>query len=162
VARLIRETQLVPAAHLTCVGATCEEVDEIARTYWAVGVRHIVSLRGDAPPGESYHPHPNGYAFAVDLVTGLRRVAPFEISVAAYPEVHPQAQSPMSDLDPHKAMAASRRQRLRRVLLAVQSMMASGSFEQDAMTLATGSAVVVVGARARWRTSLACRRPSRR
>ena len=99
VTRLVRETALVPAAHLTCVGATCEEVDEVARDYWEAGVRHIVALRGDPPLGESYRPHPNGYQFAADLVAGLRRVAPFEISVAAYPEVHPQAQSRMADLD---------------------------------------------------------------
>src|SRR5262249_55994811 len=99
VARMVRETALIPAAHLTCVGATRTEVDEVARQYWAAGVRHIVALRGDPPPGESYRPHPEGYAFAVDLVAGLKRVAPFEISVAAYPEMHPQAQSRMSDLD---------------------------------------------------------------
>jgi methylenetetrahydrofolate reductase (NADPH) len=99
VARMVYDTGLVPAAHLTCVGATREEVDDVARQYWEAGVRHIVALRGDPPPGESYHPHPNGYPFAVDLVAGLRRVAPFDISVAAYPEVHPQAQSRMTDLD---------------------------------------------------------------
>jgi methylenetetrahydrofolate reductase (NADPH) len=99
VARIVHETGLVPAAHLTCVGASREEVDEVARLYWETGVRHIVALRGDAPPGESYQPHPNGYPFAVDLVAGLKRVAPFEISVAAYPEVHPQAPSRMTDLD---------------------------------------------------------------
>jgi methylenetetrahydrofolate reductase (NADPH) len=99
VARMVRETQLVPAAHLTCVGATRQEVDEVARQYWQAGVRHIVALRGDPPPGESYQPHPDGYPFAVDLVTGLRRIAPFEISVAAYPELHPQAQSRILDLD---------------------------------------------------------------
>ena len=75
----------MPAAHLTCVGATREEVDEVARQYWEAGVRHIVALRGDPPPGESYQPHPGGYPFAADLVAGLKRVAPFEISVAAYP-----------------------------------------------------------------------------
>jgi len=74
-------------------------VDEVARQYWLAGVRHIVALRGDPPPGEVYCPHPGGYSFAVDLVAGLRRVAPFEISVAAYPEVHPQAPSRMADLD---------------------------------------------------------------
>jgi methylenetetrahydrofolate reductase (NADPH) len=99
VARMIQETTLVPAAHLTCVGASREEVDEVARQYWGAGVRHIVALRGDPPPGESYQPHPNGYPFAVDLVAGLKRVAPFEVSVAAYPEVHPQALSRMTDLD---------------------------------------------------------------
>jgi methylenetetrahydrofolate reductase (NADPH) len=99
VARMVHETELVPAAHLTCVGATREEVDEVARQYWEAGVRHIVALRGDPPPGEVYQPHPGGYSFAADLVAGLSRVAPFDISVAAYPEVHPQAPSRMSDLD---------------------------------------------------------------
>lgn len=99
VARIVQETRLVPAAHLTCVGARREEVDEIAKQYWEVGVRHIVALRGDPPPGEIYQPHPDGYPFAVDLVAGLRRIAPFEISVAAYPEVHPQAPTRMTDLD---------------------------------------------------------------
>jgi len=99
VTRLVHETALIPAAHLTCVGASREEVDAIARSYWEAGVRHIVALRGDAPAGERYAPHPHGYAFAVDLVAGLKRVAPFDISVAAYPEMHPQAASRMSDLD---------------------------------------------------------------
>ncbi|HVZ10267.1 methylenetetrahydrofolate reductase [NAD(P)H] [Rhodopila sp.] len=99
VARLVRETRLVPAAHLTCVGAVREEVDEVARRYWDAGVRHIVALRGDPPPGSTYSPHPGGYPYAVDLVAGLRKVAPFEISVAAYPEVHPAASSPMADLE---------------------------------------------------------------
>lgn len=99
VARLARETSLVPAAHLTCVGASRAEVDAIARRYWEAGVRHIVALRGDPPPGENYLPHPDGYAFAVDLVAGLKRIAPFEISVAAYPEMHPQAASRVADLD---------------------------------------------------------------
>jgi methylenetetrahydrofolate reductase (NADPH) len=99
VARIVQETGLVPAAHLTCVGATQAEVDEVARQYWEAGVRHIVALRGDPPPGESYTPHAAGYPFAVDLVAGLKRVAPFEISVAAYPEAHPQAHSRMTDLD---------------------------------------------------------------
>jgi methylenetetrahydrofolate reductase (NADPH) len=99
VTRIVRETGLVPAAHLTCVDATREGVDEVARQYWDAGVRHIVALRGDAPAGETYKPHPNGYPYAVDLVAGLKRIAPFEISVAAYPEAHPQATSRMSDLD---------------------------------------------------------------
>ncbi len=98
--RILRETHLVPAAHLTCVGATREEVDEVARDYWNTGVRHIVALRGDPPEGESeYTPHPGGYAFAADLVDGLKRVADFEISVAAYPETHPEALSPEADID---------------------------------------------------------------
>ncbi len=99
VERLVHETSLIPAAHLTCVGASCHEVDEVARQYWAAGVRHIVALRGDAPPGEAYQPHPDGYAYAADLVAGLRRIGDFEISVAAYPETHPTALSPDQDLD---------------------------------------------------------------
>ncbi|MCA7118693.1 MAG: methylenetetrahydrofolate reductase [NAD(P)H] [Acidibrevibacterium sp.] len=99
VARIVEETSLTPAAHLTCVGAPRAEIDAVARHYWAAGVRHIVALRGDPPPGEPYRPHPEGYAYAADLVAGLRRIAPFEISVAAYPETHPQALSPEADLD---------------------------------------------------------------
>jgi methylenetetrahydrofolate reductase (NADPH) len=99
VARIVRETALVPAAHLTCVGASRGEVDEVARQYWEAGVRHIVALRGDAPPGAAYEPHAGGYAFAADLVAGLKRVADFEISVAAYPETHPAATDPGADLD---------------------------------------------------------------
>jgi methylenetetrahydrofolate reductase (NADPH) len=99
VARLVQETSLVPAAHLTCVGATRQEVDDVARQYWAAGVRHIVALRGDPPPGSAYQPHPGGYPFAADLVAGLHQIAPFEISVAAYPEVHPAASSPVADLE---------------------------------------------------------------
>ncbi|HTQ71104.1 MAG TPA: methylenetetrahydrofolate reductase [NAD(P)H] [Acidocella sp.] len=99
VLRIVRETALTPAAHLTCVGATKESVDEVARRYWEAGVKHIVALRGDAPNGEAYTPHPGGYDFAADLVAGLKKVADFEISVAAYPETHPQASSPEADLD---------------------------------------------------------------
>ncbi|WP_419899303.1 methylenetetrahydrofolate reductase [NAD(P)H] [Roseomonas sp. USHLN139] len=99
VARLARETDLVPAAHLTCVGATRAAIDEVARGYWEAGVRHIVALRGDAPAGTDYAPHPQGYAYASDLVAGLRRIGDFEISVAAYPEVHPGAASAQADLD---------------------------------------------------------------
>lgn len=100
VLRLRRETDVVPAAHLTCVGATREEVDAIARRYWEAGVRHIVALRGDPPAGMAdYTPHPGGYAYASDLVEGLRRIADFDISVAAYPETHPAALSPDADLD---------------------------------------------------------------
>ena len=104
VSRIRNESLLEPAAHLTCVGATREEIQEIARRYWAAGVRHIVALRGD-PPREAgpYEPHPGGYPFAVDLVAGLKEVADFEISVAAYPEVHPQASSVEADLDNLKA-----------------------------------------------------------
>ena len=106
VGRIRTETPLEPAAHLTCVGATREEIDEIARAYWEAGVRHIVALRGDPPSGidgggmsGAYEPHPGGYAYGADLVAGLKRVADFEISVAAYPEVHPQALSANADLD---------------------------------------------------------------
>ncbi len=98
--RLVQETGLTPAAHLTCVGASRAEVDAVARSYWEAGVRHIVALRGDAPAGaERYEPHPEGYAYAADLVEGLARIAPFEISVAAYPETHPTALSADHDLD---------------------------------------------------------------
>lgn len=99
VSRLVTETTLVPAAHLTCVGASRGEVDDVARQYWDAGVRHIVALRGDAPAGEEYRPHPQGYHYAADLVAGLKRVADFEISVAAYPETHPTARSPDDDVD---------------------------------------------------------------
>lgn len=100
VMRVLRETALRPAAHLTCVGASREEIDHIARRYWEEGVRHIVALRGDPPQDAAgYTPHPHGYAYACDLVEGLKRVADFEISVAAYPEVHPEAPDPDFDLD---------------------------------------------------------------
>ncbi len=98
--RILRETSLAPAAHLTCVAATREEVDEVAREYWQAGVRHIVALRGDAPDGEGgYQPHPGGYENAAALVRGLREIADFEISVAAYPECHPDSPNLAADLD---------------------------------------------------------------
>jgi methylenetetrahydrofolate reductase (NADPH) len=105
VARIVRETMIVPAAHLTCVQATKGEVDEVARAYWQAGVRHVVALRGDPPagPGTRYEPHPGGYANAADLVTGLKRLAKFEISVAAYPEKHPESPSADADIDNLKA-----------------------------------------------------------
>jgi methylenetetrahydrofolate reductase (NADPH) len=100
VVRIRRETALEPAAHLTCVGATRDEIDAVARRYWEAGIRHIVALRGDPAEGSAgYRPHPGGYAYAVDLVAGLKRVADFEISVAAYPETHPEAPSPQFDID---------------------------------------------------------------
>lgn len=100
VSRIQRETRLTGAPHLTCVGATREEVLDIARQYWREGVRHIVALRGDAPQGAThYEPHPDGYAYASDLVAGLRSVADFDISVAAYPETHPEAPSAEADLE---------------------------------------------------------------
>jgi methylenetetrahydrofolate reductase (NADPH) len=99
VARIVRETALVPAAHLTCVDAVKEEIDEIARSYWEEGVRHIVALRGDPGEGQKFAQHPAGYYNAADLVAGLKRVAPFEISVAAYPEGHPDSLNKAADLD---------------------------------------------------------------
>jgi methylenetetrahydrofolate reductase (NADPH) len=105
VARIVRETDLKPAAHLTCVAATKEEVDAVARAYWDVGVRHIVALRGDpiGGPGTTYEPHPGGYANAADLVAGLKKIAPFEISVAGYPEKHPESPTLAADVDNLKA-----------------------------------------------------------
>jgi methylenetetrahydrofolate reductase (NADPH) len=101
VARIVNETSLVPAAHLTCVAASKGEIAEIADQYWDAGVRHIVALRGDPPAGAGtrFEPHPDGYASAADLVAGLKARHDFEISVAAYPEVHPEAASAGSDLD---------------------------------------------------------------
>ncbi len=99
VKRLVEETGLAPAAHLTCVAATRDEVDAVARGYWAAGVRHIVALRGDSPAGGAYQVHPGGYEYAADLVAGLKRIADFEISVAAFPEGHPDAASAQADLD---------------------------------------------------------------
>jgi methylenetetrahydrofolate reductase (NADPH) len=100
VQRILGETSLVPAAHLTCVAAARDEVDAVADAYWDAGVRHVVALRGDTPPGvDHYAPHPKGYPYAVDLVGGLRRRHDFEISVAAYPEGHPEATSLHADLD---------------------------------------------------------------
>jgi methylenetetrahydrofolate reductase (NADPH) len=100
ISRINAETALTGAPHLTCVDATKAEVDDIAAGYWNEGVRHIVALRGDPPQGaETYVPYAGGYEYAVDLVGGLRNVADFDISVAAYPEVHPEAQSPLADLD---------------------------------------------------------------
>jgi len=100
VSRIADETTMAPAAHLTCVGATRDEVDQVAREYWDAGVRHIVALRGDPPAGcDRYEPYPGGYAYASDLVSGLKNVADFEISVAAYPETHPEALSAEDDLD---------------------------------------------------------------
>jgi methylenetetrahydrofolate reductase (NADPH) len=99
VSRIQRETTLTGAPHLTCVGAARGEVLDIARRYWDEGIRHIVALRGDPPQGESrYVPHPQGFAHAADLVAGLKSVADFDISVAAYPETHPEAPSAEADL----------------------------------------------------------------
>ncbi len=99
-ARVLRETTLIPAAHLTCVSATRAEVDEVVRRYASEGVRHIVALRGDPPQGaQTFTPHRNGYENAAALVAGIRRHADFEVSVAAYPEVHPEARSAAADMD---------------------------------------------------------------
>jgi methylenetetrahydrofolate reductase (NADPH) len=105
VARLARETCLIPAAHLTCVEATKAEVDAVARRYQASGINHIVALRGDpvAGAGGRYAPHPGGYANAADLVAGLRRIGNFEVSVAGYPECHPDSPDLAGDLDNLKA-----------------------------------------------------------
>lgn len=99
VTRILRETPLTPAAHLTCVNASRAEIADIARSYWDAGVRHIVALRGDAPPGAPFQVSDGGYGYADGLVEGLRKVADFDISVAAYPETHPEARSPEDDLD---------------------------------------------------------------
>ena len=100
VARIASETAIPAAAHLTCVDASRDEIDSIAQSYWDAGVRHIVALRGDPPRmGEKFVAHPRGYANAAELVKGLKQVAPFEISVAAYPETHPDADCADSDID---------------------------------------------------------------
>src|SRR5215469_5440829 len=104
VKRLVDETELKPAAHLTCVGAPCEDVDEVIRQYWESGVRHIVALRGDMPEvGQSYRAHARGYESTADLVRAIHRIAPFEISVSAYPEKHPDSPSLEWDIDVLKA-----------------------------------------------------------
>lgn len=101
VKRMIDETGLKPAAHLTCVSASCAEVDEVIRSYWAAGVRHIVALRGDPAGGLGtlYEPHPAGYQQTCDLVAGIRRIGEFEVTVSAYPEKHPEAASLDADID---------------------------------------------------------------
>ena len=105
VARIVNETLVKPAAHLTCVAAAREEIDAIVRDYWDIGVRHIVALRGDPQggPGTKFCPHPEGYADSATLVAGIRRVADFEISVSTYPEGHPESVSADADIDVLKA-----------------------------------------------------------
>jgi len=105
VKRILAETALTPAAHLTCVAATCEEIDAVIRSYCAAGVRHIVALRGDPPGGvgERYAPHPGGYRNGADLVGGIKRIADVEVSVSAYPEKHPDSPSVEADIDMLKA-----------------------------------------------------------
>jgi methylenetetrahydrofolate reductase (NADPH) len=104
VLRILRETDLRVAPHLTCVGASRAEVLEIAHGYWQQGIRHLVALRGDAPAANlsgdgRYQPHPNGFAYASDLVSGLSQVGNFDISVAAYPEGHPESGGVDADLE---------------------------------------------------------------
>ena len=105
VKRILKETSLTPAAHLTCVAATRAEIDEIARSYGEAGVRHIVALRGDpvGGAGEKYAPHPGGYENAADLVAGIKRLGDFEISVSAYPEKHPDSRNVEADIGMLKA-----------------------------------------------------------
>ena len=104
-ARLVRETDLKPAAHLTCVAATREEVDDVVRGYRDAGVRHIVALRGDpvSGPGSVYEPHPGGYATSTALIEGIRRLGDFEVTVSAYPEKHPESATLDADIDVLKA-----------------------------------------------------------
>jgi methylenetetrahydrofolate reductase (NADPH) len=100
VERIARETDLTAAAHLTCVDASCAEVDAVARDYWDAGIRHIVALRGDPPEaGRAFTAHPQGYRSAAELVAGLKGIADFDLSVACYPETHPEADCPDSDID---------------------------------------------------------------
>jgi methylenetetrahydrofolate reductase (NADPH) len=100
VARIVKETGIPAAAHLTCVEASKADIREVAEAYWEAGVRHIVALRGDPPSdGELFKPHPQGYESAAALVKGLKEIADFDISVAAYPETHPQAECAKSDID---------------------------------------------------------------
>src|SRR6516225_3538056 len=106
VKRILTETPLIPAAHLTCIAATREEIDAIVRTYHAAGVRHIVALRGDPinGAGAKYAPHPGGYSNAADLAAGIKRISSdFEISVSAYPEKHPDSPTVEADIDMLKA-----------------------------------------------------------
>ena len=105
VVRLVNETVLKPAAHLTCVAASKAEIDAVAQDYWNEGIRHIVALRGDpvGGPGTKYQPQADGYINAADLVCGLKRIAPFEVSVAGYPEKHPESPTFAADMDNLKA-----------------------------------------------------------
>lgn len=109
VERLMKETSLAPAAHLTCVKASRAEVDEVINAYWEAGVRHIVALRGDPPEGigAKYVPQPDGYANAADLAEGISRLHPFEISVGVYPEKHPESPSFEADIDHLKRKVAA-------------------------------------------------------
>lgn len=101
VKRMVEETSLSPAGHITCVAATRAEIDQVLKDYWSAGVRRIVALRGDPPAGigTKYEPHPGGYAYASDLIAGARRIADFDISVGCYPEAHPEAISLRAEID---------------------------------------------------------------
>jgi len=100
VERIVKETDLTAAPHLTCIDASRGEIDDVAREYWDMGIRHLVALRGDPPQeADGYVPRPDGYAYASDLVAGLKKVADFDITVAAYPEVHPEAPNALFDLE---------------------------------------------------------------
>ncbi len=101
VRRMVEETSLAPAGHITCVAATRGEIDQVLKDYWSAGVKRIVALRGDptAGIGSRYEPHPGGYAYASDLIAGARRIADFDISVGCYPEAHPEAGSLKAEID---------------------------------------------------------------
>jgi len=104
VKRIVEETSLSPAAHLTCVAHTKDEIEDIVRGYWDAGIKHIVALRGDMPGMQGkYQTHPGGYASTPDLIEGIRKIAPFEISVSAYPERHPDSASEEQDIELLKA-----------------------------------------------------------
>jgi methylenetetrahydrofolate reductase (NADPH) len=104
VKRIVEETSLSPAAHLTCVAHTKSEIEDIVRGYWDAGIKHIVALRGDMPGMQGkYQAHPGGYAATPDLIEGIRKIAPFEISVSAYPERHPDSESEEQDIELLKA-----------------------------------------------------------
>lgn len=100
VSRIRQETSLEPAAHLTCVGASVGEIEEVAEQYWQSGIKHIVALRGDPPEGDaSFTPHSDGFKGSVDLIAHLKKMHDFEISVGCYPEIHPEARSSSADLE---------------------------------------------------------------
>ncbi|WP_416877650.1 methylenetetrahydrofolate reductase [NAD(P)H] [Litorimonas sp.] len=101
VSRMVKETSFKPAAHLTCVGSVKEEIDEVVKSYWDAGVRHIVALRGDPQDGidAKYVPTPKGYAYSCDLVAGIKQVADFDVSVGAYPELHPESSNWRDEID---------------------------------------------------------------
>lgn len=99
VARIVKETSLKPAAHLTCVGASRDEVDAVIQSYWDAGIRHIVALRGDMPElGAAYEPHPKGYQSTAELIRGIKEIGNFDVSVSAYPEKHPDSPSDEADI----------------------------------------------------------------